>query len=189
MVKVVMIRHGEPDYSYFTGPFYEGYGMELGQLTEKGIEQAKAVSLDSRLDGAQLIVSSPFPRALHTAMLISRNRDLEVEIRPGLHEWIPDNPYRFTEDADYGQPNEDFVKYHGERHADSKYNYETLEEVFDRAYQALLPYVNYDKIIVVCHAVLMRAFSYQLDIPHCGIIEFDFDENRKYSDNGGDYHG
>ena len=184
MVKVIMIRHGEPDYSYFTGPFYEGYGMELGQLTQKGIEQAKAVSVDLRLDGAELIVSSPFPRALHTAMLISRKRDLDVEIQPGLHEWIPDNPYRFTEDADYEQPNVEFVKYHGERHEDSTYHYESLQEVFDRAYKALLPYVNHQKIIVVCHAVLMRAFAYELDIPHCGIIEFEFDENRTLADNG-----
>ena len=184
MVKVIMIRHGEPDYSYFTGPFYEGYGMELGHLTNKGVEQANAVSSDARLDGAELIVSSPFPRALHTAMIISKHRNLDVDIQSGLHEWIPDNPYRFTEDADYEQPNIDFVNYHGERNENSKYHYESLQEVFDRAYKALLPYVNHQKIIVVCHAVLMRAFAYELDIPHCGIIEFDFDEHRTLLDNG-----
>ena len=189
MVKVVMVRHGEPDYSYFEGPFYEGYGKEMGPLTKKGIEQAHAVSSDARFEGAQVIVSSSFPRAMHTAMIISKHLDLDVEIQPGLHEWIPDNPYRFVYDADYAEPCDDLVKYHGERNENSKYNYETLSEVFDRAYQSLLPYVHYDKIIVVCHAVLMRTFSYQLDIPYCGIIEFDFDENRKYSDNGGDYHG
>ncbi|MDD6468200.1 MAG: phosphoglycerate mutase family protein [Erysipelotrichaceae bacterium] len=184
MTKIVMIRHGEPDYSYFDDEVYAGFGKEFGPLSKQGIQQAKQVALDPRLDGAQLIVSSPFTRSLHTAALIAKERGLEIEIQPGLHEWIPQRPYRFTCDEDYIQPNQDFIRYEGEMDPTGKYNYETLQELFDRAYPALLPYLKYDKIIVVAHGVLMRAFEYRCDIPYCGIITFDFDETRVLKDNG-----
>ena len=180
-----MIRHGLPDYSFYDGKKYAGYGREFGVLSETGIKQAKDVSKDERLEGAQLIVSSPFTRSLQTAMLISKEVGLDVEVQPGLHEWIPDFPYQFTSSDDYTQPNLDFIKYEGEKHPLSTYNYETLQEIFDRAYKSLLPYLHYDKIIVVCHAVLMSAFEYKNDIDYCGIITFDFDASRVLDDNKG----
>ena len=184
MVKVAMIRHGEPDYSFFNPPRYVGFGKEVGPLSSKGIEQAKAVANDPRLNGANKIVVSPFTRALHTAIIINKKLNLDIEIQPGLHEWLPDDPYLFTCNEDYAQPNVDFMKYNGEKHPLGTYNYETLQEVFDRAYESLLPYVSYDKIIVVCHGVLMKAFEFrEKTIDYCGIITFDFDESRVLSDN------
>ena len=184
MVKVVMVRHGEPDYSFFDAPRYVGFGKEFGPLSKKGIEQAELVANDKRLSGAEIIVVSPFTRALQTAFVISKKLQLDIEIQPGLHEWLPDNPYLFACGEDFALPNIDFVKYKGEKHPLYTYNYETIQEVFDRAYQSLLPYVHFDKIIVVCHGVLMKAFKYSdKTVDYCGIITFDFDESRALSDN------
>lgn len=185
MVKIVMIRHGEPDYSFFEDEVYAGFGKEFGPLSKIGIEQAQMVAKDSRLDDAELIVSSPFTRSLQTATWIAKERGLDIEVQPGLHEWIPARPYNFVRDEEYEQPNLDFIAYKGEMDPTGKYNYETLQELFDRAYLCLLPYLKYKKIIVVCHGVLMRAFEYRCDIPYCGIITFDFDEKRTLLDNGG----
>lgn len=57
MTKLILIRHGEPDYTFVTDRKFKGHGIDLAQLTPKGIEQAKSVAKDSRLDNAKLIVS------------------------------------------------------------------------------------------------------------------------------------
>jgi ribosomal protein S18 acetylase RimI-like enzyme len=65
----------------------------------------------------------------------------------------------------------------GERHLAAKYNWESFREVAERAYHALYKYENAKKIIVVCHGVVIRQFVYADYIPHCGILETEFDRN------------
>ncbi|MDY3908897.1 MAG: phosphoglycerate mutase family protein, partial [Eubacterium sp.] len=45
----------------------------MAPLTELGIKQAEEVSLSPLLEGCQVIVSSPYTRALQTAAIISKN--------------------------------------------------------------------------------------------------------------------
>ena len=40
---LLLIRHGEPDYTVVTERKFKGHGRDLAQLTEKGIRQAEAV--------------------------------------------------------------------------------------------------------------------------------------------------
>jgi len=71
MQKIVFMRHSEPDYSFVEEKKYIGHGVDLAQLTENGIRIAENASLDSRLNNADIIVSSPYTRALQTAAIIS----------------------------------------------------------------------------------------------------------------------
>ena len=64
---LVLIRHGEQDYTVTEGRGFPGPARELAPLTERGVAQAEAVVKDARLQGCQLIVSSPYTRALQTA--------------------------------------------------------------------------------------------------------------------------
>lgn len=41
-MKLILIRHGEPDYSLVTERGFKGHGRDLASLTPEGIEQAKA---------------------------------------------------------------------------------------------------------------------------------------------------
>ena len=68
-MKVVLIRHGEPRYDEVIKRGYIGQGYDLGKLTGRGVKQAINVSSSFRLDDAELIVSSPYTRALQTACL------------------------------------------------------------------------------------------------------------------------
>lgn len=72
MTKLILIRHGGPDYNFVTERGFKGHGRDLAQLTLEGIQQAKTVAMDKRLQGAQLIISSPYTRALQTAAIISK---------------------------------------------------------------------------------------------------------------------
>ena len=62
-----LVRHGKTDYSERNTKIYQGFGVNLSKLSEKGVRQVKETALDDRLKGTDLILSSPYTRALQTA--------------------------------------------------------------------------------------------------------------------------
>ncbi len=179
MTKLVLIRHGEPDYSYVTERGFKGHGRDLGQLTAAGIEQAKIAAKDSRLDGAELIVASPYTRALQTAAIISKERNLDISIELSLHEWLPDLTFNYDSDEIVMQAARECSACKGAYEADEK-NWEKLSTVAERAFNSMKKYLDYNKIIVVTHGVLMRQFQFHKHIPYCGILEVDFHESYEW---------
>jgi broad specificity phosphatase PhoE len=180
VTKLILIRHGEPDYNYVTERGFKGHGMDLGQLTSEGIQQAKAAAKDHRLDGAQLIVSSPYTRALQTAAIISKERSLDIDIELDLHEWLPDLKFDYISDEEVGVSARECTACRGEYTDEEPKNWEKLSSVAARAFKSLEKYLDYDKIIVVTHGVVMRQFQFQPQIPYCGIVEVDFDKDFKW---------
>jgi len=175
-LKLILIRHGEPDYSYVTERQFKGHGKDLAVLSSRGKEQAEIVSGDRRLLGADIIVSSPYTRALQTAAIISRNTGIRLEVETDLHEWIVDLNYDFNSEEYVRAVAEEATRMKGVHSGKCKYNWESFEHVAQRAYRALYPYLKYDKVIVVTHGIVMQQFKFQKEIPYCGIIELDFDE-------------
>lgn len=74
-MRVVFIRHGEPDKTHVDLRGFSGQGRDMAPLSEQGIAQAQKVSYASILEGSELIVSSPYTRALQTAAIISKTQD------------------------------------------------------------------------------------------------------------------
>ena len=177
MLKVVLMRHSETDYSFVEAKKYIGHGLDLGQLTENGIQIAEKASFDRRLDNANIIVSSPYTRALQTAAILSKNRQLHIKIELDLHEWIPDLTFGFADKEAADKALTLFMENKGLCPNDSKVKYENIDELFLRAKKSLLKYLGYDKIIVVTHGMLMHRFLTTTNIPYCGIYEIDFDES------------
>ena len=175
--RIVFIRHSEPDYSLVRERKYIGHGLDLAQLTENGIEIAENVSYDNRLNGAEIIVSSPYTRALQTAAIISKNRQLNINVEIDLHEWMPDLSFRYSSKEESQKASELCTKHKGICIAGSEMKYENLIDVFNRVKNTLLRYSEYKKIVVVTHVVVMRQFSFAHKMPFCGILEIDFDES------------
>ena len=179
-MNIVFIRHGEPDYSYVTRRGFIGHGRDLAQLSAAGKEQALAVAADARLDGIELIASSPYTRALQTAAIISGYRNIPIEIELDLHEWLPDLTYTFSTEEEAVQAAIMCTMHKGVCPADSPIKYEELLTVFERANACLQKYLGRAKIAVVTHGILMRQFSFAEKIPFCGIREIEFDENYRW---------
>ena len=179
---ILFIRHGEPNYDKVNDLSLVSY---LGELTEDGILQAKKVASDRRVAEAQLIVCSPFTRALQTAAIISRETLIPIAVEPGLHEWLADKSHQFTLNARYGSESyHEFLEHNGVRDENCIYNWESAEEIASRAYPVMEKYMNlgYKKIVVVAHAMLIRTFGYQeQQFPYCGIYPLIFNENTTYS--------
>ncbi|MGI6258480.1 MAG: histidine phosphatase family protein [Anaerolineaceae bacterium] len=179
-MRLVLIRHGKQDYTIPEGKGFFGPAREFAPLSQLGIQQAEAVALDPRLEGAQLIVSSPYTRALQTGAIISRVTGLKIEIAFDLHEWIIDTTYQNKNKQDILDAIEEIDQFKGVRHPDAKLHWEGYDQLAQRAYQALYPYLHYDKIIVTAHSYMMKQFYNPGHIDHCGIIEVDFDRNFKW---------
>jgi len=171
------MRHSEPDYAFVRERKYIGHGLDLAQLTENGITIAENASFDNRLDNAEIIISSPYTRALQTAAIISKNRQLDIKIELDLHEWMPDLSFQYSTKEESIKASGLCSAHKGVCPKDSEIRFENLIDVFNRAKNALLRYKKYKKIVVVTHCVVMRQFSFVPDIPFCGISEIDFHES------------
>jgi len=180
MTKLILVRHGEPDYSFVTERQFKGHGRDLAQLSQKGIEQAKTVAKDNRLQGASLIVSSPYTRALQTAAIISKERSLDINIEVDIHEWLPDLTFNYISDEAVKFASDECSDCKGNYTNDDTKNWEKLSVVANRSFKGLEKYLSYDKIIIVAHGIVIRQFKYQRDIPYCGIVEVDFYKGFKW---------
>lgn len=178
-MKLLMIRHGEPCYTNVKNLGLVSY---LAELTPLGVAQARAVAKDERLQDADIIISSPYTRALQTAAIISQETQIDLIIEPAFHEIVLDMKHQLTLQEKYTKASyKEFIAQHGVKHFNTKYRWETLEHIVNRAYPAMKKYLQYDKVIVVAHAALIRTFGYQeQEFPHCGIFEREFNENSRF---------
>ena len=180
IMTIIFVRHGEPDYSYVTKKKFIGHGFDLAHLTSIGKEQAHKAAESSKLDGIELIVSSPYARALQTAAIISRYRNIDIEVELDLHEWLPDLSYTFSDEEFVIQAVKLLTSNKGSCPVDSPIQYEELSNVFERAKKCLSKYMDYGKIAVVAHSALISQFCFGKSVPFCGITEIEYDDNFKW---------
>ena len=82
-----LMRHAKPDYSHIK-PTDRICWSYLAPLYQKSRDELQKRNFDEiKVD---LIVSSPFTRALETALIVSKKINKEVVVEPLLHEWLPD---------------------------------------------------------------------------------------------------
>ena len=146
MALFYLIRHGEPTYDHMLENGFWGFGRDFAPLTEKGKQQAEVTAKDIRLKDAEIIVSSPYTRALQTAQIISRETGIPVEVEIALHEWIPDqeNLYKTSEES-FASARE-FTKFHGEYPSGEKCKWESLSHMRKRVREVADKYSDYDII-------------------------------------------
>ncbi len=175
---VYLMRHGEPTYADTEAMGLKGQGAELGQLTRLGIEQAEEAAKDPRIQDCDLIVSSPYPRALHTAAIVSRAIDCPIEVAPGIFEWIPDLRWAEVSQQDIHDAWQEY-KANGGVHlpGDRYHNWETHAQLRARVLPWLIPYLerkDIGKLLIVSHGGVMRALLNQPSlkkIHYCEIRE------------------
>ena len=169
-MKAILIRHGEPNYENVSKWGEIGLGFEFGELTELGEKQAFDRAKDERLKDADLIVSSPYTRALQTAAIISKETGIDLKVEVELHEWFPDLEFIY----DYGvfDASSEYFSFGGIRPKDSKFRYEEYETIKKRVRKVLEKYKKYNKVIFVCHGIVMHSQTdFEDKIEHCGVRE------------------
>ena len=164
MTEFYFIRHGDADYSEKGSKIYKNQGAFMCTLSQKGIEQAKQAANAECLQDAELIITSPFGRALHTAGILSKELQLDFVVETDLHEWLADAiNYEYLDKQTSDQYYAEFRANKGNFPEREIRPYETAQSMKARVFPVLEKYKTYKKVIVVCHGTLME---FCLNIPH-----------------------
>ena len=172
-MKIYMIRHGVPDYSYVDEHNFIGHGNDLATLDVNHIKDIIKTSKDKRLKNAEVIISSPYTRALQTAAIISKELDLDIIVEPDLREWEPDLTFQYK-----GINAQDFFKDYyscgGIKPKNRKVNWESKEELKNRIEKMINKYKdNYKCVIFVFHQTAIQSIIGDVKIAPAEIIEYE----------------
>ena len=172
-MKVYMIRHGVPDYSYVDEHNFIGHGNDLAPLDVNHINDVIKASKDKRLRNAELIVSSPYTRALQTAAIISKELNLDIIVEPDLREWEPDLTFKYK-GINARELFKDYYSCCGIKPTNRKVNWESKEELKNRIKKMINKYKNnYKCVIFVFHQTAMQSIVGDVKIAPAEIIEYE----------------
>lgn len=166
-MEFVLIRHGDPDYSACVRGGINGQGFGLVPLSEKGLQQARQVAAHPALAGAQLVLSSPYTRALQTAAEIVRATGLPLAVESDLHELMADRSGAPHTREEMKQLHQEFLACRGRWPEGDERPWETVDQLTDRVTGVLSRYLTYDKVIVVTHGGVIRRFVKDQRIAYC----------------------
>ena len=166
-MKIIFVRHGEPDYRELEERSYIGFGMDLAPLSGKGRRQAQELCQNPLLGSADILVSSAVTRALETAFYVSCATGLPLRVEPLLHEWqVYESGIENFEKA-----RTLFLENKGELLPNSPIQYETAAEMKSRFLESMAKYREHQTVVVIAHRMLIRQFVPSEKIDFCQVIE------------------
>lgn len=166
------VKHGKTDYSERNQKIYQGFGVNLAPLSEQGIHQAQQAAKDERLQGADIILSSPYTRALQTAAILSKELNAPIAVETDLHEWLANKNYIYDDDETAEKAYLEFESLNGKYPTGEERVWEDAETIKKRVLSVLEKYANYNKVVISCHGMMIQATT-GVDLPKNGqIVEF-----------------
>ena len=178
MALFYLIRHGEPDYDAVAKLGFYGFGRSFAPLSENGLKQVEETAEDSRLLDADLIICSPYTRALQTAAIISRKIDKEIIVEPELHEWIVDKTNSITSSEEVAALGKEFQDYKGVYPEGQEMRWESLASLRERIKRVADKYADYGKVIIVGHGMAFRVLKYIENIAPGEIVECKYEKGQ-----------
>lgn len=156
MTKYILVRHGEPTYKELISLGYDKDKFSWAPLTEKGILDVEKISENKIFENSDILICSPYTRAMQTASIIGSRYNLKINPEILLHEWLP-STFATNEEFIYKihlARKEWKLKYENPDFVYSS-SFESFESVTNRVLGVLEKYTDYDKVIVVAHGILI----------------------------------
>lgn len=150
------VRHGKTDYSERNTKIYQGFGVNLAPLSELGVQQIKETAKNERLKGTELILSSPYTRAVQTAAILSKELGADIVIETDLHECLVNKDYSY-EDAVVESNYRDYQNNHGMYPPGEEKPWEDAATIRARVIKVLEKYKHYDKVVIAGHGLMIQA--------------------------------
>ena len=144
----------------------------MAPLTEKGRTLAQEIASNPIFSQAQVVVASSVTRALETATYIAQAQQLPLLVEPFFHEWRPDMTGQNASQDEAVLAHRLFLENGGAVPESSPARYETAAEMKERFLQALYKYQAYDRLVIVCHVMLIRQFVPKVTLAYCEILEY-----------------
>ena len=172
---IYAIRHGQTDYEPCRKRGFIGQGLDLAPLTPLGISQIRQTALDPRLQDAEVILTSPYHRALHSAAILSKELDKHLIPEIDLHEWMPDQTFYLREFPEFTKLLNDFEANKGVHPPGTTPKWESVAHLRERVCGVLDEYYEkHESIIMVCHGFVIRSLSFRKILENGEIVEIDY---------------
>jgi len=168
-----LIRHGEPDWHTYKPLNLKGNGRDLVPLTPHGRSQILETAEDPRLGRAELILSSPYTRAMQTAAILSRRLDLDIAVEYDLREWQPDLTFEYNSEERMRELRDDYNRYGGTHPAGERKLWESRDSLLRRIEGVLDRYREYSKVIVAGYGTIFGTLVGRADIAQGEIVEYE----------------
>ena len=169
-----LIRHGEADYSEQGTKIYHGHGENFAPLTERGILQIKETATNANLKNVDIIVSSPFTRALQTAAILSKELQIDIAVETDVHEWQADKNFAYLQRETADKHCKEYTLYNGVYPDGEIFPWEDNTILKNRLHKVLDKYKSFANVIVVCHCILIHAVFPDRWLENGEIIEYDY---------------
>ncbi len=134
------VRHGRTDYSQRNTKIYQGFGVNLSPLSAEGIREIQKTAKDPRLQNADLILTSPYTRALQTAAILSKELGAEIIVETDLHEWLANKNYIYEEDAAAAIAYREYIEHGGSYPLGAEPSWESAQMMRTRVLPVLEKY-------------------------------------------------
>ncbi|TOI39062.1 histidine phosphatase family protein [Vibrio parahaemolyticus] len=168
-MEVVFVRHGVPDYSLSDERKMSQLEKDYAPLNRDYIHDIHSVAQEIKSKQAEVIISSPYTRALQTAEIINRNLGLELFVEHDLREWRADLTGGYVE---LQERDRRWAEYRTSLKNDTvsqNVPYESWLALRNRAESVLSRYTRYSKVIVVSHFNVFESLAgYQDKGMECG---------------------
>jgi broad specificity phosphatase PhoE len=186
-MKLYLVRHGETDWKQLEARGVRGHARSFAPLTPLGRIQIDAIANDYRLKDAEAILCSSYARALESGARLSRVLNKPLYVEYDLHEWLPQkDPSGELTEAVIANAARELSYYTGyypgpdrrsrrrgppppgveERRVPVEQRrippphertWESLDEVKARVLGVLRRYRQFERIVMVSHAVVMTS--------------------------------
>lgn len=168
-MELVLIRHGHTDYTPADLRGFIGHGRDLSPLSQLGIQQAEAVARDPKLRGCELVLSSPYTRALQTAALVACGAGIKLVVEMDLREWQPDRTHLYNSSDIVWAQQEEYDRHRGIHPKGELPLWESVPEMIARIKPVLDGYLNkgHQRLAVVAHGMVIQRLTGINEPQHC----------------------
>ena len=129
---------------------------------------------DIHLQDADLIICSPYTRALQTAAILSKELQIDIAVETDLHEWVANKNYIYEDDT---VAEKSYISYEvndGIYPDGKEETWESSDIMKCRVIRTLEKYKHYKKVIVACHRMMIQATAGEKHhLKNGEIIEFE----------------
>jgi len=168
-----LVRHGKHNYDSVSGNKFIGHGLDLAPLTDEGVSQAIECSKKLLRENCDVIITSPYTRAMQTAAILSRYLDLDIKVELDLREHELDLTYQVKSYEELKKIAAEEQRCNELGISNTAYNWESRETLKERVLNVLEKYKTYNKVIVVTHGMVIHCLTGKIVIPNCSISEFE----------------
>lgn len=150
------VRHGEPDYQSVGDWGGIPFGKEFAGLTRAGEAQILSAALLLEKERPQIIISSPYTRALQGAGILSRELRIPLWVERDLHEWDSDRTHMVRDEQELLRLCREHDACDGVHPAGEEKLWESRQQVRNRVCEVLERYLTYERVVVAGHAMMIQ---------------------------------